>query len=110
MELARTAEEVRKLAAKAREAGAKLAGQLEATRTQNAALLAAMKEVGTTDKSTKGGKGAAKSPRPARRSSSAHVVHNLQLAGAADCERLSADYKTRDRAGQNCNQHEPCVR
>jgi len=59
-EARRVAEEARKLAAEAREAGAKLAGQLEATQTQNAALLAAMKEVGTADKSTKGGKGAAK--------------------------------------------------
>jgi colicin import membrane protein len=59
-EARRVAEEARKLAAEAREAGAKLAGQLEATQTQNSALLAAMKEVGTADKSTKGGKGAAK--------------------------------------------------
>lgn len=53
-------DEARKLAAEAREAGAKLAGQLEATQTQNAALLAAMKEVGNADRSIKGGKGAAK--------------------------------------------------
>jgi hypothetical protein len=43
----------------ARKPGAKLAGQLEATQAQNAALLAAMKEVGAVDKPAKGGKGCA---------------------------------------------------
>ena len=53
-------DEARKIAADAREAGAKLIGQLEATQAQNAALLAAMKEAGAVDKPTKGGKGAPK--------------------------------------------------
>ena len=53
-------DEARKIAADAREVGAKLIGQLEATQAQNAALLAAMKEAGAVDKPTKGGKGAPK--------------------------------------------------
>ena len=53
-------DEARKIAADAREVGAKLIGQLEATQAQNAALLAAMKETGAVDKPTKGGKGAPK--------------------------------------------------
>jgi hypothetical protein len=55
-------DEARKLAAEAREAGAKLAGQLEATQAQNAALLAALKTDGTAgdDKPPRGGKGTRK--------------------------------------------------
>jgi small-conductance mechanosensitive channel len=55
-------DEARQLAAEAREAGAKLAGQLEATQAQNAALLAALKTDDTAgdDKPPRGGKGTRK--------------------------------------------------
>lgn len=55
-------DEARQLAAEAREAGAKLAGQLEATQAQNAALLAALKTDGTAgdNKPPRGGKGTRK--------------------------------------------------
>ena len=53
-------DEARQLAAEARKAGAKLAGQLEAAQAQNAALLAALETDDTADKSPRGGKGTRK--------------------------------------------------
>ena len=55
-------DEARQLAAEARKAGAKLAGQLEAAQAQNAALLAALKTDDTAgdDKPPRGGKGTRK--------------------------------------------------